>query len=104
MRSADGIDWQPAPEPLFMRKELRLKDGTRLALARLERPQLLLDEDDDPMVLFAACSVDDADRKQDGGTFNVQVPIKRVRRAHSLSAPSRPPRLTAGSASPAVRP
>jgi hypothetical protein len=80
MQSPDGIDWRPAPEPLFMKKELLLKDGTRLAVARLERPQLLLDEDDDPMVLFAACSVDDADPKQDGGTFNVQVPLKRVRR------------------------
>ena len=57
-----------------------MKDGTRLELARLERPQLLLDENDDPMVLFAACSVDDSDPKQDGGTFNVQVPLKRVRR------------------------
>ena len=80
MQSADGVDWRPAPEPLFMKKELLLKDGTRLELARLERPQLLLDQNDDPMVLFAACSVDDADPKQDGGTFNVQVPLKRVRR------------------------
>jgi hypothetical protein len=62
-----------------MKKELILKDGTHLKVDRLERPQLLLDENDDPVVLYAACSIDPCNDKQDGGTFNVQIPISKVK-------------------------
>ncbi|MBL7970932.1 MAG: glycoside hydrolase family protein [Prolixibacteraceae bacterium] len=79
MQSADGMDWVPAPSPLFMKKELILKDGTRLKVDRLERPQLLLDRNGAPLALFAACSVDNANPKQDGGTFNVQIPLKKMK-------------------------
>lgn len=65
---------------IFLKKELLLKDGTTLKVDRLERPQLLLDENDDPVVLFAACSIDPCNNKQDGGTFNVQIPIKKVKK------------------------
>jgi len=75
MQSTDGIKWVPSPQPLFMKKEIILKDGTPLKVNRLERPQLLLDKNDNPMVLFAACSVDDCNPKKDGGTFNVQIPL-----------------------------
>ena len=80
MQSQDGIKWVPSASPLFMKKELILKDGTHLKVDRLERPQLLLDKNDDPIVLFAACSVDNANPKQDGGTFNVQIPLKKIKR------------------------
>ena len=79
LKSADGISWNPAPVPLFMKKELILKDGTHLKVDRLERPQLLLDENDDPIVLCAACSVDPCNAKQDGGTFNVQIPVRKLK-------------------------
>lgn len=79
MQSVDGMDWTLAPSPLFMKKELILKDGTRLKVARLERPQLLLDENDDPLALYAACSINDANPKRDGGTFNVQIPLKKIK-------------------------
>jgi hypothetical protein len=80
LKSEDGLEWITAENPLFMKKELILKDGTILKVDRLERPQLLLDENDDPMVLFAACSIDPCNNKQDGGTFNVQIPIKKVKK------------------------
>ncbi|MGM0377943.1 MAG: glycoside hydrolase family protein, partial [Bacteroidota bacterium] len=80
LKSEDGWEWTPSENPLFMKKELQLKDGTILEVGRLERPQLLLDENDDPMVLFAACSIDPCNNKQDGGTFNVQIPIKKVKK------------------------
>jgi hypothetical protein len=79
MQSVDGFQWEPAPAPLFMKKELILKDGTHLKVDRLERPQLLLDKNDNPIVLCAACSVDPCNAKQDGGTFNVQIPLKKVK-------------------------
>ncbi|MBK6284845.1 MAG: glycoside hydrolase family protein [Draconibacterium sp.] len=77
LKSGDGIVWNPALIPLFMKKELILKDGTHLKVDRLERPQLLLNENDDPIVLYAACSVDPCNAKQDGGTFNVQIALKK---------------------------
>jgi hypothetical protein len=80
MQSTDGIEWIPSPNPLFMKKELILKDGNHLKVNRLERPQLLLDKDDNPIVLFAACSIDKADPKTDGGTFNIQIPIQKVKK------------------------
>jgi len=78
MQSVDGIKWVPAPTPLFMKKELILKDGSHLKVNRLERPQLLLNDFDEPIVLFAACSIDDCNPKKDGGTFNVQIPLKKI--------------------------
>lgn len=78
MQSVDGIKWVPAPTPLFMKKELLLKDGSHLKVDRLERPQLLLNESDDPIVLYAACSIDDCNPKTDGGSFNVQIPLKKI--------------------------
>ena len=79
LTSVDGFDWKPAQNPLFMKKELILKDGTVLKVENLERPQILLDENDDPLVLCAACSIEPCGSKQDGETFNVQIPIKIVR-------------------------
>jgi len=79
MQSKDGIQWEAAAQPLFMKKELILMDGTHLKVNRLERPQILLDKNDDPMVLCAACSVDDCNGKKDGGTFNVQIPLKKIK-------------------------
>ncbi|HKL34630.1 MAG TPA: hypothetical protein VJ919_18965, partial [Tangfeifania sp.] len=80
LKSEEGLEWSPTDYPLFMKKELLLKDGTTLKVDRLERPQLLLDENDDPIVLYAACSIDPANNKQDGGTFNVQIPIEKVKK------------------------
>jgi hypothetical protein len=79
LQSVDGLDWKPATISMFMKKELVLKDGTVVKVDRLERPQLLLDKNDDPIVLYAACSIDPCNEKQDGGTFNVQIPLKKVK-------------------------
>jgi hypothetical protein len=38
-----------------------------------------LDENDDPIALFAACSVEPCNEKQDGGTFNVQILIRKMK-------------------------
>jgi hypothetical protein len=75
MESGDGVNWTPSARPLFMKKELILKDGTILKVANLERPQLLLDKHDNPVVLFSACSIDPCGAKTDGSTFNVQIPL-----------------------------
>lgn len=79
MYSEDGIDWKLPENPLFMKKELVLASGDTLKVHRLERPQLLLDENDDPCVLYAACSIEDVNGKYDGSSFNVQIPLQRVK-------------------------
>jgi hypothetical protein len=53
-----------------------LIDGAGLKVDRLERPQLLIGEDGLPLVLYAACSIEAVNKKQDGSSFNVQIPLK----------------------------
>lgn len=77
MYSKDGIDWKLPENSLFMKKELVLTSGDTVKVHRLERPQLLLDENDYPLVLYSACSIDDVNKKYDGSSFNVQIPLKK---------------------------
>lgn len=77
MYSENGIDWKLPENSLFMKKELILASGDTVKVNRLERPQLLLDEHDNPQVLYSACSVEDVNGKLDGSSFNVQIPLKR---------------------------
>lgn len=75
MYSTDGIEWHLPKNSLFMKKELLLKTGEVLKVDRLERPQLFLDEEGIPQVLYAACSVGELNPKSEGYSFNVQIPI-----------------------------
>lgn len=75
MYSIDGLHWRQPAHPLFMDKVITLKDGTRINVDRLERPQLLLDENDNPIALYAACAITPLNHKQDGSSFNIQIPI-----------------------------
>ena len=77
MYAEDGIHWKLPEHSLFMNKEIILKNGERIEVDRLERPQLLLDENDEPIVLYSACSITPLNMKQDGSSFNVQIPIFR---------------------------
>ena len=77
MYSEDGIHWQLPEHSLFMKKELVLPSGDTIKVDRLERPQLLLDEKDNPLVLYAACSVAELNKKTDGGSFNVQIRLRK---------------------------
>lgn len=78
MKSKDGIHWELPEHSLFMDKRIKLKNGGWIDVDRLERPQLLLDENDDPIVLYAACAITPVNAKKDGSSFNIQIPIVRV--------------------------
>ncbi|MFI4911123.1 MAG: glycoside hydrolase family protein [Sedimentisphaeraceae bacterium JB056] len=65
--SADGIDWKAADHPLAGKLEINWENGVQ-KVARLERPQLWLEEGR-PSVLFAAVM------DLDGNTFNVHIPL-----------------------------
>ncbi|MBR8537812.1 glycoside hydrolase family protein [Carboxylicivirga sediminis] len=75
LESKDGINWPQPANPFFMKKELQLKSGEMVKVNRLERPQLLLDEAGNPMVLYAACSLVNINPRQDGASFNIQIPL-----------------------------
>lgn len=77
MCSKDGIHWELPEHSLFMNKEIVIKNGKHINVDRLERPQLLLDKKDEPIVLYSACSITPLNMKQDGSSFNIQIPIIR---------------------------
>ena len=76
MQSRDGIEWELPEQSLFMKKQLVLPGGEILKAARLERPQLLVDGKGVPQVLYSACAIDEVNPRVDGGSFNVQIPLR----------------------------
>ncbi|WP_157943819.1 MULTISPECIES: glycoside hydrolase family protein [Arenibacter] len=78
LTSADGINWDLNQNPLFMERKLRLLDGSVIEVDRLERPQLLLTKDGIPQYLYAASALGNVNPKNDGSSFNVQIPLEVV--------------------------
>lgn len=79
MYSKDGINWELPENSLFMKKELVLSSGDTVEVNRLERPQILLDEYDCPLVLYAACAFDDVNKSYEGNSFNIQIPLQKTK-------------------------
>lgn len=77
LRSKDGIVWEKPNNPFFMKKEVRLANGETIPLNRLERPQLLIDDDGNPETLFAAGALIDVNQRKDGTSFNVHIPLRK---------------------------
>lgn len=82
--SDDGIaNWKPAENPLVSLRQYINETGDTIKLAHLERPQLLLDNDGQPLVLYAAASLKSPfqykspvkEGKPEHNTFNVQIII-----------------------------
>ena len=78
LESADGLEWTKPEEPFFMKKEVTLKTGEVIPMDRLERPQILIDEDGNPQVLYAAGAINNVNIRQDGSSFNIQIPLKTI--------------------------
>lgn len=78
MQSRDGIEWELPENSLFMKREVILASTGKLPVHSLERPQLLLDSEDNPIALFAACAVDNMFGKKDGVTFNIHIPLESI--------------------------
>ncbi|MEN7548299.1 glycoside hydrolase family protein [Rapidithrix thailandica] len=77
LESKDGIRWEKPKQAFFMKKELSLASGKALKVDRLERPQLFIDEQGHPAVVYLACSIEPANQKTDGSTFNVHITLKK---------------------------
>ncbi len=78
LESMDGISWTRPDSPLFMKKELILKNGDTVKVNRLERPQLLLNPDGSPNTLYCAAAIVNISPRTDGSSFNVQIPLKKA--------------------------
>lgn len=76
LESVDGIVWSKPENPLFMKKEVILKNGDTIKVKHLERPQLLLDNNGFPTTLYCASALVNVGNLKDGSTFNVQIPLK----------------------------
>jgi len=75
LESTDGIKWIKPGNSFFMKKQLILNSGDTLKVSNLERPQLLIDDDGNPRVLYSACSLGSVGKKTDGSTFNVHIQL-----------------------------
>ena len=80
LTSQDGVTWQVAENPLFMEREVLLTNGKTIPVVHLERPQLLLDKNGIPLVLYAACAVESPYGKSTHNTFNVHIPLQNTSR------------------------
>lgn len=77
MESKDGINWVLPQHSSFMQRKIELLSGEIIEVDRLERPQLYINEEGVPEVLYAACAVDPVNSKINGGSFNIQIPLIR---------------------------
>ncbi|MCK0190262.1 glycoside hydrolase family protein [Arenibacter sp. F20364] len=78
LSSSDGIVWDLTKNPLFMERKLLLTDGSIIEVDRLERPQLLLNDEGIPQYLYAASALGNVNAKNDGSSFNVQIPLEVI--------------------------
>ncbi len=76
LESEDGIKWTRPDNSFFMKKEVVLHSGDTIKVNRLERPQLLIDKNGNPIVLYSACAIVNVNPRKDGASFNVQIPLK----------------------------
>jgi hypothetical protein len=76
LESLDGIEWTKPDNSFFMKKQVILNSGDTIKVSNLERPQLLIDKNGDPQVLYSACSLGSVGKKTDGSTFNVHIPLR----------------------------
>ncbi|MBJ6367400.1 glycoside hydrolase family protein [Snuella sedimenti] len=76
LESNDGIIWVKPSNSFFMKKEIILKNGDTLKVNRLERPQLLIETDGSPSTLYCASALTNVNKRKDGSSFNVHIPLK----------------------------
>ncbi len=75
LESIDGIKWTKPNNSFFMKKEVVLITGDTIKVNRLERPQLLIDKNGYPEVLYSACAITNINSSKNGASFNVHIPL-----------------------------
>lgn len=74
-KSTDGISWFLANNVLASNLIVKWENGIQTKMDRLERPQLLLDENGEPQVLYCA-SAFESPAQENGHSFNIHIPLK----------------------------
>lgn len=74
--SINGENWEVSKTPNVMKPEITWEDGTISKLNFLERPQIWLDEEGYPAMLFCAAQMKES-KDSINLTFNVHIPIKK---------------------------
>jgi hypothetical protein len=67
--SLDGLKWQPASQPILMKKEFLLSNGEIWKPERVEQPRILTDDNGKPIMLYVAV----ADKGING---NIAIPLR----------------------------
>ncbi|MDF2926632.1 MAG: hypothetical protein K0R57_5546 [Paenibacillaceae bacterium] len=70
--SCDGIDWSASQCPLAFKREIHWEDGAITRVDALERPQLLFDRQNRPVVLYCAVG-EDPERNI---SYNIAIPLE----------------------------
>jgi predicted GH43/DUF377 family glycosyl hydrolase len=70
--SEDGLNWNPATNPLASKLEVVWEDGTKEELAKLERAQILF-EDGEPVMLYCASGKTGEFPTR---SFNIHIPLR----------------------------
>ena len=73
--SADGINWQVSDPPQAYSKTIHYTDGQTVTLGSLERPQLLLDDNNIPQCMCAAVADGPGGFRNADNTWNVVIPL-----------------------------
>ena len=81
--SKDCFSWEPAKHKLAAFREAKFADGSKMDLAHIERPQVLFDDNGQPLVIYAAASVNSPfavaspveSGRQWHNSFNIHLPI-----------------------------
>ena len=70
--SNDGLNWELAANPLASSLEVEWENGTKEKLAKLERAQILF-EDDEPVMMYCASGTTENFPVE---SFNIHIPLK----------------------------
>ncbi|QYY34383.1 glycoside hydrolase family protein [Ruficoccus sp. ZRK36] len=74
--SVDGLDWQLMPKPKAYSRSVAYTDGSVRDLGCLERPQLLFDDGNHPVYLFAAAADGPGGFRNAFNTWSIAIPIE----------------------------
>jgi hypothetical protein len=68
--SKDGLDWAMAEPSVFVKKQIKLSDGTIWKPRRFERPFILTDDSGEPIMLYVAIL-------DNGTTGNIAISLQK---------------------------
>ncbi|MBC2602705.1 glycoside hydrolase family protein [Puniceicoccus vermicola] len=81
--SSDGLLWEPMKPAKAYSRNITWTDGSTEKLGSLERPQLLFDEEGEPICLFVAAADGPGGFRNANNTWNLAIPFQRPTQANT---------------------